>query len=497
MSAPRAPLIPAFRPALRWAWACAAGALATSLMLAGCAAVPWAPAAGEVPASPSASWPIPPALAQPLPVEAAPEPPPQDVDLARLVDYVLSHNPTTKIAWAQARAAAAELGSRRSAYYPTFDVSAQLGYSKQSGGGRVPFEGKSWGPSVSMSWLLLDLGGRSGDVGEARSLLEAANLAQDDAILQTLFEVEQAYYTFLSSKALLHAQAATVADAQKNYDAAEARREAGVATIADVLQAKTQRSQAELNLQSAQGQVEIARGGLANAAGLPPTTAFHLPELPEELPLERTQAQVETLLTRAQSQRPDLARARALVAAAQHHETSTQAGALPQLSLVGSAGRTFYLGSSADPGDAYSIQAVLKFPLFDGFKSRYDTEQAQAQTQVAQAQVEQLARQVSLQVWTSYQAVQTAAKRVKAARDLRASAEQSEQVAQGRYQEGAGSVLDLLAAQSALASARAQDVQARADWLVAMAALAKDTGALELAPPDTTAPEKRSGGDGR
>jgi outer membrane protein TolC len=456
--------------------------LVTAALGLGCAAVPWAPSAGDVPSTPSTRWPVPPALAQPLPAEAPPEAPPQDVDLAKLIDYVLAHNPATKVAWAQARAAAAALGSKRAAYYPSFDLAGQVGYTKQSGGGRVPFEGKSIGPSVSMSWLLLDLGGRSGDVGEARSLLDAANLAQDTAILQTLFGVEQAYYGFLSSKALLRAEEATVEDAQKNYDAAQARRAAGVATIADALQAQTQRSQAELNLQSAQGQVEIARGGLANAAGLPPTTAFQLPELPDTLPLEEAKAKVEVLLAAAQAQRPDLARARALVAAAQQHESSVGARALPQLALTGSAGRTFYLGSSADPGDAYSIQAVLKFPLFDGFKSRYDKEQAQAETQVAQAQVEGLARQVALEVWSSYQSAQTAAKRVKAARDLLASATQSEQVAQGRYHEGAGSVLDLLAAQSALASARAQDVQARADWLVAMAALARDTGTLDVAP---------------
>jgi outer membrane protein TolC len=83
-----------------------------------------------------------------------------------------------------------------------------------------------------------------------------------------------------------------------------------------------------------------------------------------------------------------------------------------------------------------------------------------------------------LAVWTSHQNVQTAAQRVRASRDLLASAEQSAQVAQGRYKEGVGSILDLLVAQSALSSARAQEVQARADWLLALASLAHDTGSL-------------------
>ena len=63
--------------------------------------------------------------------------------------------------------------------------------------------------------------------------------------------------------------------------------------------------------------------------------------------------------------------------------------------------------------------------------------------------------------------------------DLLQSATQSQQVALGRYRSGAGSILDLLTAQAALEGARAQQVQARSDWFVALARLAHDIGKLE------------------
>ena len=56
--------------------------------------------------------------------------------------------------------------------------------------------------------------------------------------------------------------------------------------------------------------------------------------------------------------------------------------------------------------------------------------------------------------------------------------EQSAQVAAGRYREGVGSIIDLLTAQSALASARAQQVQARWQWYTSLAQLARDAGVL-------------------
>jgi hypothetical protein len=64
------------------------------------------------------------------------------------------------------------------------------------------------------------------------------------------------------------------------------------------------------------------------------------------------------------------------------------------------------------------------------------------------------------------------------------------QVALGRYKAGVGTILDLLSAQSALQSARAQRVQAYSDWFVSLTQLAHDTGTLTVA--GTTALDKSS-----
>ena len=74
--------------------------------------------------------------------------------------------------------------------------------------------------------------------------------------------------------------------------------------------------------------------------------------------------------------------------------------------------------------------------------------------------------------------LRTAATRVATANELLASATQSQDVAQGRYRAGVGSILDLLTAQAALADARAQQVQARWVWYASLATLARDVGLL-------------------
>jgi outer membrane protein TolC len=82
------------------------------------------------------------------------------------------------------------------------------------------------------------------------------------------------------------------------------------------------------------------------------------------------------------------------------------------------------------------------------------------------------------QVFTAYYQLRTATNRVATSRDLVASATQSEAVARERYREGVGTIVDLLIAQSALASAQAQSIDARWQWRSALAQLAHDVGVL-------------------
>ena len=65
------------------------------------------------------------------------------------------------------------------------------------------------------------------------------------------------------------------------------------------------------------------------------------------------------------------------------------------------------------------------------------------------------------------------------ATELLASAQESYNVALARYRAGVGSITDLLNAQSALASAQLQVIQARFRWNLAKATLAKAIGLLE------------------
>lgn len=448
--------------------------------------------AASVPPRPADAW-TPPKEAVPAPAApAAPAGIPADlldgrrtISLDEAVDVALSTSPVTRRSWLLARSAAADVGSRKGAYWPQVDLGANvLRQDQVSQGGRIEVLQTTWGPTAALGWTLLDFGGRSADVEEKRQALFAAGWLHNQAVSDVVLSVQAAYYQYQGAKALLSATESSLKQAEENLAAAEERRRAGVATVADVLQAKTSLSQRTLERETARGLIETTRGALATALGVPANLPVDVSELPDGLRLEGATPTVEQLIAEAQRRRPDLAAARSRGLAARAKAASVRSSALPSLVGAGTFARTYFESPEGVVpfGDNWSAGIAVRWPVFNGFQKAYDRRKAEEDAAAADAATDVLAQQAIYQVWAGYATVKTAAERIRAAKDLLASATESEQVTLGRYKAGVGGILDLLAAESSLASARATDVQARASFLVALAQLAHDTGALGLAP---------------
>lgn len=433
----------------------------------------WNPPAGE-----------PPKLTGATPVPAPPEiQNKRDWSLSDLVDFALETSNTTRATWNNAKAAAAEFRSKKGEYFPEIELEGRFTRIKSSAiGGRFTFEQDSFDPIANIRWVLFDFGRRKGDVDEARQTLVSADWLHNSEIQSVILQVQQAYYEYIGSRALLQSQEGSVQRAQTNLDAAKQRHDAGLATIADVLQAQTSLAQAELDLQTTRGELEILRGTLAVAIGIPPSKAnFELvDELPSDLPIDQTSTDVQTMIQQGLKRRPQLLAARAEALAAEAHIRSVRAERFPTIETENAFDRLYYLSASTTHANNYSLSLSITFPLFDGFSRKWDVEQAKAEAEALKARAASLQQQVGLQVWRSYFALTTASEQIRATKKLLESAEQSHEVASGRYREGVGTILDMLTAQNAFEDARAQDVRARTRWLLALAQLYHDMGTLGL-----------------
>jgi outer membrane protein len=449
---------------------------ALALLLGACASVD---NPGTSPA-PATAW-TPPASAVPAVTNfQATLPSATPLSLADVVSTALANNPATREAWLTARAAEANLGSRRSAYYPEVDVNASLGRSITGASpNRAGTSSTTFVPSLALSYLLFDFGGRAATVEEARQTLITADFEHNQTIQNVVLAAEQNYFQYLDAKALLGAQAATLKERKSELDTADARHDAGLATIADVLQARTALSQAQLTYETIEGNLRTIEGTLATTMGLPATARLDFGELPATVATDETTQAVDALIAQATIDRPALAAARADAERARAHIEEVRSAYLPSIALNSSAGRTFFIApSSLASTNSFSAGVALRFPFFTGFRNVFDVRAARLQADLAQEDVRDLTQQIGLQVWSSYYAVQTAKQRITTSRDLLASAQESANVAAARYREGVGTIIDVLTAQSALENARAQEVQSRADYLLALAELAHATGKL-------------------
>jgi len=428
---------------------------------------PWRVPAGVVPAEPLPD----PTVAAVLDTARAAGP----LVLGQVVDLALRSNPLTQLSWAQARAGAAQFGAANAALLPTVDATSNVVRTQTTSQTGSSLRSVIT-PTANLSYLLLDFGGRSGNIAAARAAAVALDLTHNATLQDVALQAEASYFNYQATRSLLEAARLALAEADTNLVSAQQRNRAGVATISDVLQAEVLRAQAQLDLETAQGNEFSARGTLAVAMGLPANGRFELAPVNDSMPVAVTAAGVDTLIDRALALRPDLAAVRVQIQQAQAEVRIAKSAERPSILLGANVGKTFSNVNNF-AGLNYGITLGVQIPIFN-LARNYNVTAAEAQVEAANARASLLRVQVGQQVYTAYYQLQTATQRVRTSDVLLSSATRNEVAARARYRAGVGTIVDLITAQTALANARAQQAQSRWVWATALAQLSHDVGVL-------------------
>ena len=413
--------------------------------------------------------------------------PAKSYSLAELVDFAERNNPETRVAWEGAKSRAAALHIAQSELYPVLAAVALSQVERMEvlfGNSFFRQTVATFGPGLQLDYTMFDFGGRAGRIAAARADLAAANFAFNDTHRRIIFQVADTYYRLLNAVGQVAAGEASLENAKTVQDAAENRLQNGLATLPDVLEARSATAQAEYDLQSARGFEEIARGDLATTLGISPTVRIRVQPL-DELPApELHDDTVEELLNRALEQRPDLQQQIAGVDAAEGKIREARAAYYPSVKFEASAyGQPVYGWQQQLPATGTTTltgaAAIrLDWTIIDGGARRNNLLNAEAIRREALAQVEATSDQIADEVWRSYSNVKTSLRQREAATALLQAARQSYIAAVEAYGYGVRSLLDVTAAQRVLAQARSSDVSARTAVLDTLADLAFRTGDL-------------------
>ncbi len=403
--------------------------------------------------------------------------------LGEVVDIALRNSPATRQAWANARAAYAQMKQVTSQYYPEITVAGDVTRERQaSDEASLSYDFMNYGPSAKISWLLLDLGGRRAAVNEATQNLIVRNFKFNDAIQDAILDAERSYYELNGAIAAEEAARSDVEDAKMVYDAARQKLAAGLAVKLDELQAQSGYENSLYSLEEAKAQLKIAQGNLAKVMSLAADTVFTIADLPDDDSRDLGKEDVGRLIDEALGRRPDIAAMRASVKAFDYSVQKANSALWPSLSAQGSAGRAWSTIYDDGPARDYDYQYMggvgISWAVFDGLNNMHAKRAAAAQADAAREELRNAELAAGSDVWAKYHSYLASVQKLKFSKAYVESAAASYDLAQEGYKAGLKNILDFLHAQSELSSARSKLVQSRKDLHVALSELAHSTGSL-------------------
>jgi len=339
-------------------------------------------------------------------------------------------------------------------------------------------------PLLELYYNIFDFGRRTENIDAAKFRSFASNFGFNDVHQQVIFEVTAAYYQLLGAKGELEAEEASLKNAQTVQEAVEARLKNGLATLPDVLEARSATAQAQYELEQARGIERVAQARLAGAVNVPPTETLLVEDLSKATTIEGLRESVESAIQRALQQRPDLLAQMASVDAAAVGTKQARSNFYPTLSFDGYAGHEWVRGTQTANPTTYANSATwlaelqLKWTIFDGLERNRRLDQARAQENESKAELASLQEQAQVEVWTAYSNVQIALRQLDAAKAFEEAASKSYDAVLEAYRYGVKNFLDVTSSQRTLAQARSALVEAKATLLTDVANLAFQTGDL-------------------
>ncbi len=392
-----------------------------------------------------------------LPPSANAQPLGTPLSLDAAVALALEHNPGYRIAHTGVIASRARLQQSASPRLPSVALHDSFAYANPVAElttpfGALPFSSTTTTnvPLLTVQYSIFDGGRTAARVSEAAAGLAAADAQERSARMALIDATTKSYFDLAAAF-----QSAVVADravdtAQVHLTDARHLFAAGQVPHADVLRAETELANERVQGLSAHNGVAIAQTQLDNVLGAPldethqPTDPFDsgVPDLT-----------LATLTTSAETNRGDVAAARAAIDAATYAVREARSGRAPHVDLVVADGN---VQPAVMPGyrNQFSVGLNALWTLFDNGSNSGNVAAAQAGIDQAKLTLEQLQNDVGLQVRQAYFNLSDAKARVAASQTYVALADENLRLAQVRYRGGVGTLLELQDAELRATAAR-------------------------------------------
>lgn len=335
---------------------------------------------------------------------------------------------------------------------------------------------------VRADQLIYDFGQTAHKLLAERAGQEAAEKDIQTHKATVILRVQQAYIHCLRQKRLVAIAEETVRERGVLRDQIATLYKRELRSKLDLNFISVELRNAEVQLLQTKNELRAAFAELNNAMGVRGAEDYTLQDLPVAAVSSVT---LETLITQALAERPELLGSADRIKQADERLNSARALNYPTITAQGMYGVIHFSDAPVNqyagshPGQTnvwWGAGATLSVPIFTGFLIENRVAEARQQKYKAEQKKVDVTNRVALEVTDAYLTLQTALQQIAVAEKEVASARSALTLAKERYRLGLSSIVDVTTATTALLIAEVRLSEARYAVQVGSAAVAFATG---------------------
>jgi len=378
------------------------------------------------------------------------------------------------------------LQQKKDNFLPEVNADGSVAFSHDQGATGSARDYQSLSAEVSASVNLFNGFGDRAALEQASQTLAAQQKTLTRQQQTLVFDTVSAYLDAVKNLEQIQVAQQTLEDNERQLADIEAYYRVGRRPVTDVYKQKAETAQARSELLAAQRDYQVSKLTLMQTLGIVTTTQFEV-VIPKHAALSDTPAtDITVMIRQAMEKRPDVLAKQREQRAAEAQQRVAQSSAYPTLDLVLGVGTGYdsrgdsAFGSQVDEDNLYGNAGLnLSIPLFDRHLTRNAVSQARINRHSIDVELEQLQRQVEVEIGQSVQEYLTASDQVEVASAQLTYAQEALNSTEQRYRVGAATLTELTDARSTFVEARYALVEAQIDRMLRTVAIAYYQGNLD------------------
>jgi outer membrane protein len=294
-----------------------------------------------------------------------------------------------------------------------------------------------------------------------------------------ILAVKDAYYNLIKTAMLVDVANDAVKRGDEQLKVAQSRYDLGSAALTDVLKAKVLRSNAKLDLITAQNNYKLAKANLNSVMGIDISQEF---DVNQDLPANSVEITYDQALNQALTDNASYKKSSYDMAVAKSELCAAKTNFLPDLSFTvnyGTGANKYFNLFNNDymaPNATRSVGFSVSYNLFNNLGDVASLVAAKKGMNTAKVKYENSRNDVTLEVKQAFLDVQQNKEKITLNDESVAAAQEDLNIVREKYNLGAATIIEVLDAEVSFKTAQTNKVQALFDYNLAISRLEKAMG---------------------